>query len=229
MEDIQLLHIKKALELSKKAYEAAKAAIRPGACELDVYRAVEEALCGAAGHRVEFIGDFISGPRTAGIEGPATDRVLCPGDLYIMDLSVRYESAWSDTCRTFFLGRPNDKMRSAYRSVLGCMERCEREVRQGVPAAQLKTAAREHMLSCGFGGHMPHHAGHGIGAKPFQAPVFEPGDHTPVEAGMTVTLEPGLYFDGEWGIRVENDYLVTESGLENLFDYPTDINYFTIL
>ena len=79
----------------------------------------------------------------------------------------------------------------------------------------------------GFGGRMPHHGGHLVGPAPYLKPAFEDGCDDAVEAGGVCTLEPGVYFEGEWGMRVENDYLVTASGVENLFDYPREIDYFT--
>ena len=221
--------VRRALEANRAAYEALRTGLRPGLTERDAYelvRAAVDDVCGAESH--EFIGDFVGGVRTGAIEGPATDLVLRPGDLFICDLSVRRGDAWSDTCRTFFLGEPTAAQRAAYEAVIACQELGERIVRPGVVFEDVKAEVEAFLVAQGFGGKMPHHVGHLVGPKPYMKPAFEPGDTSVLEVGTICTLEPGLYFEGDFGIRVENDYFVTSAGLENLFNYPRDIAYFTI-
>ena len=101
-------------------------------------------------------------------------------------------------------------------------------VRAGVIASSVRPPMMEVLTARGFGGRMPHHGGHLVGPAPYLKPAFEDGCDEPVEAGDICTLEPGVYMEGEWGMRVENDYLVTEDGLENLFDYPREIGDFIV-
>ena len=221
--------VKRALEANRAAYEALRERLCPGMTEKDAYELVREAVdrvCGDEPH--EFIGDFVGGVRTGEIEGPATDLVLKAGDLFVCDLSVRRGDTWSDTCRTFFLGAPTAAQRRAYETVIACQELGERIVRPGVVFEEMKTEVEGFLVSKGFGGKMPHHVGHLIGLKPYMKPAFEMGDKSVLETGVVCTLEPGLYFEGEFGIRVENDYLVDADGLVNLFDYPRDIGYFIL-
>ena len=221
--------VRRALEANRAAYEALRERLCPGMTEKDAYELVREAVdrvCGDEPH--EFIGDFVGGVRTGAIEGPATDLVLKAGDLFVCDLSVRRGDTWSDTCRTFFLGEPTAAQRRAYETVIACQELGERIVRPGVVFEEMKTEVEGFLVSKGFGGKMPHHVGHLIGLKPYMKPAFEMGDKSVLETGVVCTLEPGLYFEGEFGIRVENDYLVTANGLENLFGYPRDLGYFIL-
>ena len=197
--------------------------------EKDAYALVQsavDAVCGAEPH--EFIGDFIGGVRTGAIEGPPTDYAFRAGDLFILDLSVRRGETWSDTCRTFFLGEPTQRQHEAYAAVLACQDEGARRVRAGVVASSVRPPMVDVLERLGFGGRMPHHGGHLVGPKPYMKPAFEEGCDDVVCEGVVCTLEPGVYFEGEWGMRVENDYLVTADGVENLFDYPRELDYFVI-
>jgi len=217
------------LEANRAAYDALRAGLRVGMTEKDAYRLVAEAVgavCGDEPH--EFIGDFVGGARSGSIEGPATDYVFRPGDAFILDLSVRRGETWSDTCRTFFFGGPSEKQRAAYETVLATQDFATGLVHAGVVAETVKEKVEAFLVARGYGGRMPHHVGHVVGPKPYLKPAFELGDRTVLAADCVCTLEPGLYFEGDFGIRVENDYLVTETGLVNLFDYPRDIGSFVL-
>ena len=221
--------VERALEANRAAYEALRGGLHPGVSEKDAYELVREAVdrvCGAESH--EFIGDFVGGIRTGAIEGPATDLVLKRGDAFICDLSVRRGDVWSDTCRTFFLGDPTPEQCAAYAAALEVQRLGEDMVRVGVVCEDVKAAAERLLAERGFAGRMPHHVGHLVGPKPYMKPAFEPGDRSALEEGVVCTLEPGIYFEGAWGLRVENDYAVTATGLENLFDYPREMEYFIL-
>ena len=217
------------MEANRAAYEAVRSALRPGMTEKDAHALVAAAVdrvCGAEPH--EFIGDFVGGARTGAIEGPPTDYVFKAGDLFILDLSVRRGDTWSDTCRTFFLGEPTLRQREAYAAVLACQDEGARRVRAGVAASSVRPPMLAVLEARGFGGKMPHHGGHLVGPKPYMKPAFEDGCDDLIQEGDICTLEPGVYFEGEWGMRVENDYLVTADGVENLFDYPRELEHFII-
>lgn len=228
MENIE--DIKRALGASGMIYDAVRASIREGVSEREIYDLVGK----KAGELLrdqqwEYIGDFVSGERTAEIGGDATDRKMKPGDLLILDLSLRCGGGWCDTCRTFFLGEPGEEIRRGYDTVLRCQQVGELTVRPGVRASDIKRVMEAFMVSQGYGGHMPHHGGHKVGNAPYEKPAFEETCDMLLEPGEVVTLEPGLYFENRFGMRVENNYLVTENGLINLFDYPREIDYFIVM
>ena len=221
--------VRGALEANRAAYDALRENLRAGMTERDAYRIVGEAVdrvCGVESH--EFIGDFVGGARSGSIEGPATDYAFKPGDAFILDLSVRRGSTWSDTCRTFFFGDPSARQRQVYETVLSAQGLAEGLVRAGVVAESVKEAVEAFLVSRGYGGKMPHHVGHIVGQKPYMKPAFELGDVSRMEVGAVCTLEPGLYFEGDFGVRVENDYLIGADGLANIFDYPLEMEYFTL-
>ncbi len=226
---VEVSGVRRALEANRAAYEALRAGLRVGMTEQAAYNLVKGAVdrvCGDEPH--EFIGDFVGGARTGSIEGPPTDYVLQAGDLFILDLSVKRGETWSDTCRTFFLGEPTPRQREAYAAVLACQDVGVASVRAGVVASSVRPPMMDILARHGLDGKMPHHGGHLVGPAPYLKPAFEEGCDDRIEAGDICTLEPGVYFEGEWGMRVENDYLVTEDGLENLFDYPRELEYFVV-
>ena len=221
--------VRKALEANRAAYDAIRAQFRGGMSEREAYEIVRETVervCGNEPH--EFLGDFVGGVRSAGIEGPATDVILGTGDTLILDLSVRRGTVWSDTCRTFFIGEPSARQRAAYEAVLGCMRVGEAILRAGAVASSVKAAMEAYLVAQGFGGKMPHHGGHLVGPQPYLKPAFEEACHDVLAEGAICTLEPGLYFKDEWGMRVENDYALGQDGVTNLFDYPRDIDAFIL-
>ena len=221
--------VRRALEANSAAYDALHADLRAGMTEKDAYAIVAEAVdrvCGAEPH--EFIGDFVGGARSGAIEGPATDYAFKSGDAFILDLSVRRGSVWSDTCRTFFFGEPSERQRNAYETVLECQRLGEGIVLAGVCCEDVKMEVEAFLSARGYGGKMPHHVGHIVGPKPYMKPAFDLGDKSRLDIGVICTLEPGLYFEGDFGIRVENDYLVGADGLMNLFDYPRELEFFVL-
>ena len=221
--------VRRSLEANRAAYEAVRRGLRVGMTELDAHALVGEAVDRACrGEEHEFIGDFVGGARAGSVEGPPTDYAFKAGDVFILDLSVRRGGTWSDTCRTFFLGEPTPEQRAAYAAALDVQRLCERTIRAGIVCEDVKTAAEKLLAERGLEGRMPHHVGHLVGPKPYMKPAFELGDRTVLPEGVVCTLEPGIYFKDAWGLRVENDYAVTANGLENLFDYPRDIDDFVV-
>ena len=219
----------RALEVNKAVYEAVRKNLKVGVSEQDIYeltKATVDKMLQDVSH--EFIGDFVGGKRCGLIGGDATDYKLADGDGFILDLSVRCKSTWSDTCRTFFLGEPSDEIKKAYDTVLKLQSFGASLIKPGICAENVKISAENMLKEMGYGGMMPHHMGHLIGKKPYMTPTFDNGNKETVPAGVFFTLEPGLYKSDVWGLRVENDYVLQPDGAKLLFTYPTEIDYFII-
>lgn len=213
--DVKVMEIKAALCVAAGAYDAFIRAARPGASEQDL----EAALTHAAGGR-EIGYDLLSGPRTAEVEGSATLRTLEGGDAVMLDLCLKHGEHWCDVCRTYFLGKPDPVQQAAYETVLDCFAAVAYQLRDGASASDIYQAAKDFMNDRGLAGWMRHHTGHGIGRTPFEAPVEVPESADVIHAGNVVTVEIGIYCAGSFGIRVEDDFLVTPDGAENLWNYP---------
>lgn len=219
----------KALEISQNVYEMLRENLKPGISEREIYSMVDKMIqpYKKRNHSM-FMGDFISGPRTAEIGGDPTDRKLEKNDIFMLDLSLRYNTGWCDTCRTFFIGEPTDEMKNAYQIVLDAMKNARSLVKTGVVACSVKAATEKFLEEKGMKGLMPHHVGHAVGKEVYAKPAFEESCDMEIQDGEILTLEPGLYFPGKFGIRVENDYVVQGDKLTCMFNYPTEMEYFVI-
>ena len=206
------------------AYDAARgllAPARPVVTELQVHARMHAAAIEAVGEPIgEFGNDFQSG--TPG--GPPRQRKVEIGELMILDIGVVLRAYFSDLCRTFAVGnRPSDAQREAARLVVEVLDHVEQTVRPGVSCKAIYEQVHAR-LDGQHGWIFPHHLGHGIGLSTHEAPRLNPNWDDVFEIGDVFTAEPGLYGDElRGGVRIENDYLVTDEGVKCLSDYPTEL------
>ncbi|MBV6430890.1 MAG: putative peptidase [Bryobacteraceae bacterium] len=221
----EVAEIERSLQLCAAAYDAARAAIAPGLKEVDVYAAMYEAVVKQAGTAVAFPGDFACGERCIRGGGAPTERVILPGDLYILDLFPAPAFYSADTCRTFSVGDPTDIQQRAWEVVVEAVRLAEGAIRPGVAARDVYRLVKDYLDS------EPvteksfwHHVGHGIGHRGHESPRIIPGSTDVFETGDVFTLEPGVYSQAlHGGIRLEDNYVVTETGIRNLFAYPREL------
>ena len=148
------------------------------------------------------------------------------GECVIADLLPQVDGTWCDTTRTFFLGEPGEELRRAYAALLVALRRGEACLRPGVTGDAVFQAVDQCLREQGYPG-LTHHAGHAVGPAPLVEPDFVVGCQPPIQEGMVVTLEPGLYFENN-GMRIENNYRITAQGAENILRYTEEIEYFII-
>ncbi|MFN0168141.1 MAG: M24 family metallopeptidase [Bryobacteraceae bacterium] len=219
-EEDEIDEIRRSLRLNAVAYRTAREAIEPGLTEIDVYNAMYAALCREAGTSVSFPGDFACGERCVRGGGPPTRRRVERGDLYILDLFPVTAIYAGDTCRTIAVGQPTDLQLKAWERVHGALKLAESKVKPGLAARALYLEAKAYLDEPEWGEKsFWHHLGHGIGHDGHEAPRLIPGSDEAFEVGDVFTLEPGLYSMAmRGGIRLEDNYVVRENGIENLFE-----------
>jgi D-alanyl-D-alanine dipeptidase len=186
-----------------------------GRSELDVARDLDRLLREREHERVEFtiVG---SGPNGASPHHTATERAIAPGDAVVMDFGGRAAGYCSDITRTVFVGEPDEEQRRVYGVVRAAQEAAFATVRPGVAAQDVDRAARSVIAEAGFGERFIHRTGHGIGLEVHEPPYIVEGNATPLEAGMTFSDEPGIYLPGRFGVRIEDQVVVTADGAERL-------------
>jgi peptidase M24-like protein len=217
-DEIDLL--KRCMRATEAGHAWARAEIKPGMTELDVYCGVNSACIRAAGQAVIVYGDFAVSPGPERRGGPPTGRVLEPGDLFILDFSVVIAGYRSDFTNTLVVGRePTADQRRLYDLCVQAMAAGERELRAGRECRTVYGAVRAVFEKEGVAEHFPHHAGHGLGLTHPEAPYLVRRADETLLAGDVVTLEPGLYIAGVGGIRIENNYLITDKGHERLSNH----------
>lgn len=194
--------------------------VKPGMTEIDVYTGIVAACTKAAGQAVIVYGDFAVCPGPERRGGPATDRVLEPGDMMILDFSVVIRGYRSDFTNTLVVGRePTADQRRLYDLCCQAMEAGEKRLRAGAACLDVDGAVNGVFETAGVAASFGHHAGHGIGLTHPEAPFFVRNATETLLAGDVVTLEPGLYVAGVGGIRIEHNYLITEGGYERMSNH----------
>ena len=166
-----------------------------------------------------------SGPNGASPHHDVSARVLAPGDVVVVDIGgPTPEGYFSDCTRTYSLGEPADTDADAGYVVLqAAQDAAVAAVAPGITAEQVDAAARVPITSAGFGERFIHRTGHGIGLDVHEQPYIVAGNDLVLEAGMAFSIEPGIYFRGRWGARIEDIVVVTESGVMRLNHRPRDL------
>jgi len=217
----ELARIKKAIAGTARMYEVAREIIKPGVNELEVFNQLQSAAVNEFGEMLTGTGnDYQCGSRG----GPPRDRTAQDGELYILDLGPAFRGYFADNARTIAVsGKPTDAQQEAWSHVMKVFQHVEQTVQPGKSCKELFDEAQA-ILDEAPVGVFNHHLGHGIGLFPHEAPHLNPNWNDAFEVGDVFTCEPGLYADElQTGMRIENDYLVTEDGVELLTDFPLEL------
>ncbi len=216
-DEIELL--RKAAACSLAAYAADRATIRPGVNELEVVEAGHRAANLQAGEVIFHGGDYQSGQ----LGGFARNRAIQAGELYIVDAWSIYRGYWSDLCRTFSVAEPVALQREVFDLIAAILTEVPDRLKPGMRGTELwhwiDGRLREHPHLRGTG--LTHHAGHSVGLRAHEMPDLNRDREGVLEAGNVVSVEPGAYSpELRGGVRLENTFLITETGCETLSEYP---------
>jgi Xaa-Pro aminopeptidase len=191
--------------------------IRPGVRESALAGEMEHHFRreGASGPSFDTI--VASGWRSALPHGVASDKRVEKGDLIVFDFGCRYEGYCSDMTRTVSVGKPSPLQRRIYGIVKKAQAAGLAAARPGKTAGDVDKACRSLIGRAGYGPRFGHGTGHGVGAEVHEDPRVGPKAKDSLRPGMAITVEPGIYLDGKFGVRIEDLVLITEAGHENLY------------
>jgi Xaa-Pro aminopeptidase len=195
----------------------------PGRTEADVAADIAEAIV-AEGHSEAAFIIVGSGPHGADPHHECSDRELRAGDIVVVDIGGPYEPGYnSDSTRTYSIGEPSPEVAQRY-SVLQRAQRAAVDaVRPGVTAEQVDAVARDVLADAGLADAFVHRTGHGIGLSVHEEPYIVAGNDLPLAEGMAFSVEPGIYFPGQWGARIEDIVIVTADGAESVNSRPHEL------
>lgn len=196
--------------------------IRPGMTERQVAWELAGWFNAHGAEALAFEPLVLAGARAAMPHGHATDAVLERGQALLLDFGCQVDGYRSDMTRTVFYGEPDAETRRRYEAVREAQQRAFEAVAAGVIGADVDAAARRHLEGSGLGEAFSHGLGHGIGLETHEAPMLLTY-RQPLEVGMVFTLEPGVYFAGEMGIRIEDDIVLEETGPRRLTESSRDL------
>jgi Xaa-Pro aminopeptidase len=212
----ELQCIRAAVRLGATLFDRALEVIKPGIKEVEVAAEMEYKARRTGAEAMSFPTIIGSGARSALPHGRASERVIASGGFVVCDFGVILEGYCSDQTRTVWVGAESKEARSAYDAVRTAQEAAITAVRPGVSVGVVDSAARKILREKGLGRFFTHSTGHGVGLEIHEAPRVAAGQAEILKPGMVITIEPGVYFPGKWGVRIEDMVAVTESGRELL-------------
>ncbi|WP_082586524.1 M24 family metallopeptidase [Microbacterium sp. Root280D1] len=197
--------------------------LRAGRTEREVAADIAEAIV-AEGHRtVEFV-IVGSGPNGADPHHEVSDRMIEDGDIVVVDIGGAVPSGYnSDSTRTYVVGTPDREAADHIAVLVRAQQAAVDAVRPGATAEAVDAAARSVLAEAGLGEAFLHRTGHGIGVSVHEEPYIAPGNDLVLREGMAFSIEPGIYFAGRWGARIEDIVVVTADGCERLNVAPHDL------
>jgi Xaa-Pro aminopeptidase len=216
--------IRAAAVLAEEALAESLPGIKVGQSEYEVAASLEAALRRRGSEWHPFPTIVASGPRSALPHARTSERVLLNGDWLLLDFGARVDGYCADLTRTFVVGSAADgRQEATYQIVRAALERAVGMVRAGMPGKQADALARDLIAERGFGDAFGHSLGHGLGLEVHEAPRLSALAEEPLPPQAVVTVEPGIYFPGWGGVRLEEDVVLGPEGAELLSSGPTDL------
>ena len=220
----ELSAMRKAVDIAQKALMATLPQVKIGLTEQEI--AIEltlQLLRAGCDPQVPFAPIVSSGPNAANPHATPSDRKLSPGDLLVIDWGASYEGYISDITRTFAIGKLEAEYEQICKVVLEANSAGRMSTKPGIPIEVVDKAARAVIEAAGYGKFFTHRTGHGIGMEGHEDPYIRSGNLMLLEPGMTFTIEPGIYLPGKNGVRIEDDVVITQSGVECLTGLPREL------
>ena len=219
--DDEIALLKECMRAGEAGMARLREIIRPGITEFEIFCEVQHAAIAAAGRPGLIYGDFrAASANSPKVGGLPTQHKLEKGEMFTLDYSVVLDGYRSDFTNCLVVGgEPNPQQTHLYDLVSAAQRGGESVLKAGTPAKNVFNAVNKPILDAGLADKFAHHAGHGIGLAHPEAPILVPDSEDVLMAGDVITLEPGLYVQGIGGIRIEHNYLITETGYERLSNH----------
>jgi len=212
----EITAIRKACRLAHEGYLFAKSKLAPGIKESEISVDLENFFRRQGSSGIAFDTIIAAGSHSAFPHHVTSDYPIKDGEPVVMDLGCIWDGYRSDLTRTVVLGKINGVFDKIYQLVDTAQKKAIARVRPGETPHRIDAIAREVISKGGYRKYFIHSTGHGVGIDIHESPRVAPGSHEPLKSGMVITVEPGIYLPGQYGVRIEDTLLVTENGYEIL-------------
>jgi Xaa-Pro aminopeptidase len=208
--------IKDAVALGAGIFDRGLEVLRPGVKEVEVAAEMELAARRGGAEEMSFPTIIAAGARSALPHGRASLQRVPSGAFVVCDFGVILSGYCSDQTRTVWVGSVPQDARRSYEVVREAQQAAIEAVRPGIAVGEVDAAARKVLKKAGLGRYFTHSTGHGVGLEIHESPRVAAGQSEVLMPGMVITIEPGVYFPGKWGVRIEDMVAVTAAGCEVL-------------
>ncbi len=213
-DEAELELLREAQRITDESFEHICGYIKVGMTEQQIRAELENYMLSHGADGLSFDTIIASGPNGANPHARPGERKVCAGDLIVMDYGALYHDYHADMTRTVCLGQPSDEQMKVYEVVRQAHEACADAVAPDVIGSDIHDLSVRVISEAGYGDYYGHGLGHGVGIEIHERPGFGRGWNKPVPAGSVVTIEPGIYLPGKFGIRLEDCGVVSERGYE---------------
>lgn len=216
--------IQEAQKLAEEAFSHILEFIHEGVTEREIQLELDFTMLRLGAEELSFPTIALTGKNTSMPHGVPSDKCrVRSGDFVLMDYGAVVDGYHSDMTRTVAVGEPSDEMKNVYNIVLEAQEKSLNAVCAGITGNKLDAIAREHISNAGYGECFGHSLGHGVGMEIHEYPNASPLSTTIIRSGNVITIEPGIYLPGKFGVRIEDFVIVTENGCENFTHAPKNM------
>jgi len=221
---VELAAMRTATEIAQHALQNTISQVKIGISERELAAELTLQLFRAGCNpEIPFSPIVSGGPNSANPHATPSERKLEMGDLLVIDWGASHNGYFSDITRTFSIGEVEAEFERIGQIVLAANTAGREAARPGVTAQLVDQAAREVIKQAGYGKYFTHRLGHGLGMEGHEAPYIRDGNLMVLEPGMTFTIEPGIYLPCRNGVRIEDDVVITDTGMECLTSLPREI------
>ena len=219
----EISNIKAAQKITDEAFSHMCSFIKPGMTEKEIQLELDFYMLSHNGEALSFETIAVSGKNSSMPHGVPSFKKVEIGDFITMDFGTVVNGYHSDMTRTIALGNVSEKMKKVYNTVLKAQSECINSIKAGMSGSQGDKIARDVIEKEGFGEYFTHSTGHSVGIEIHEAPYLNTSEKTILKDGMVVTVEPGIYIPGEFGVRIEDMVVIRDGGCEDLTASPKEL------
>ena len=221
--DYEIESIKAAQKIAEDAFDHILTFIKPGVTEKQIALELDFYMLSHGAEAISFETIAVTGQKSSMPHGVPDDTVVKSGDFITMDFGAVVNGYHSDMTRTVAVGEITEEQKLVYETVLTAQRSALAILKAGLDCCEADKAARQVIEDAGYGEYFGHSTGHGVGVEIHEAPTLAPKSKGTLQVGNVVTIEPGIYIPGKFGVRIEDMALITENGFENLTTTPKEL------